>query len=95
MTRTFYPDLPLCREALNCSRLHPSRHLSNTAGCLSVFDKENDFVPKHKYGKTAATVRTMRVPVWTLSLIKQVVHTKFNRLDVSLHGLKAQALIWK
>jgi len=58
-----------------------------------VFDKENDFVPKHKYGKTVATVRTMCVPVWTLSLIRQVVHTKFNRLNDSIHGPDVQALI--
>jgi len=70
-TRTFCLDLPLCREASNCSRLHPSGRLSNTVGCLSLFDKENDFVPKHRYGKIAATVRT-------LSLIRQVVHTKFK-----------------
>jgi hypothetical protein len=60
-----------------------------------VFDKENDFVTKHRYGKTAATIRTMCVLVGMLSLIRQVVHTKFNRSDVSLHGLDAQALIWK
>jgi hypothetical protein len=51
-TRTFRPDRPLCREPLNCSWLHLSRRLSNTAGRLSVINKEEDFVPKHKYGKT-------------------------------------------
>jgi hypothetical protein len=30
-TRTFRPNLPLCREASNCSKLHPSRRFSNTA----------------------------------------------------------------
>jgi len=86
-TRTFRPDLPLCREASNCS--------SNTAGRHSVFDKSKDFFPKNRYGKTVATVWTMYVPVRTLSLIRQVVHTNFNRLNVSLYGLDAQALIWK
>jgi hypothetical protein len=62
-TRTFCPDLPLCREPSNFSWLHPSRRLSNTVGRLSVFDKEKDFVPKHRYGKTATTVRTMCVPI--------------------------------
>jgi hypothetical protein len=56
-TRTFCPDVPLCLEASNCSRLHPSRRLSNTSRRLSMFDKLNDFFPKHRYGKTAATVR--------------------------------------
>jgi hypothetical protein len=30
-TRTFHPDLPLCQEPSNCSWLHPSKCLSNTA----------------------------------------------------------------
>jgi hypothetical protein len=62
---------------------------------LSVYDKEKDFTPKHRFGKTAATVWTMCVPVQMLSLIRQVVQKKFNSLDVSLYGLDAQALIWK
>jgi hypothetical protein len=33
--------------------------------------------------------------VQTLSLIRQVVQKTFNRLNVRLHGLDAQALIWK
>jgi hypothetical protein len=94
-TRNFHPNLPLCPEASNCTRLHPSRHLNNTSGRLLVFDKSKDFFPKHRYGKTDATVRTMCVPVWTLSLIRQVVHTKFNRLDVILLGPDTQVLIWK
>jgi hypothetical protein len=57
-TRTFRPDLPLCREASNCSSLHPSRSFSSTSGRLLVFDKLQDFFPKHSYGKFVATVRT-------------------------------------
>jgi len=72
--RTFRPDLPLCREASNCSSLHPAGGLSNMSGHLSVFDQLWDFFPKHKYGKTAATVQTMCVPVRTRSFIRQVVH---------------------
>jgi hypothetical protein len=37
--RTFRPDLPLCREALNCSSLHLSGRFSNTSVRHSVFDK--------------------------------------------------------
>jgi hypothetical protein len=33
--------------------------------------------------------------VWTLSLARQVVQKKFNRLDVRLYGPEAQSLIWK
>jgi hypothetical protein len=74
------------------SSLHPSGRLSNTVECPSVFDKEKNFVPKHRYGKIAATVWTMCVPVQTLSLIRQVVHTKLNRPDVGLHGPAAHSL---
>jgi hypothetical protein len=90
-TRTFRPDLPLCREASNYSSLHPSGCLSNTSERRLVFDQLWDFFPKHRYGKTTATVQTMCVPVWTRSFIRQVVHSKSRRPDVSLHGLDAQA----
>jgi hypothetical protein len=85
-TRTFHPDLPLCREASNCSSLHPSRHFSNTSERYSVFDQLWDFFPKHRYGKTAATDRTMWIPVLTCSSIWQVAHSKIRRSDDSLHG---------
>jgi len=80
--RTFRPNLPLCRETLNCSSLHPFGHFSSTSG---------RHFPKHRYGKTAATVRTMLIPVWTRSYIRQVEHSKFRRSDASLHGLDARA----
>jgi hypothetical protein len=74
--RTFRSDLPLCREVLNCSSLHPSGRLSSTAGRHSVFDQLWDFFPKHRYGKIAATVRTMWIPVRTRSFIRQVMRSK-------------------
>jgi hypothetical protein len=46
---------------------------------------------RHSYGKTAETVRTICDPVRTMSSIRKVVHTKFNRLDISLHGPDEQA----
>lgn len=58
-TRSFRPDVHLCPEASNCSRLHSSGRLSHMSRHLSVFDKLTDFFPKHRYGKTVATVRTM------------------------------------
>jgi hypothetical protein len=36
---------------------------------------------RHSYGKTATTVQTMCDPVRTMSSIRQVVQTKFNRPD--------------
>jgi hypothetical protein len=49
------------------------------------------FASRHSYGKTAAIVRMIYDPVWTMSSIRQVVHTKFNRPHVSLHGPDDQA----
>jgi hypothetical protein len=37
MTRTFRPDLPLCREASNCSSLDPSGRFSSTSGRHSMY----------------------------------------------------------
>jgi hypothetical protein len=89
--RTFRPDLPLCQEASNCSNLHPSGRFSSMSGRHSVFDQLWNFFPKHKYGKIAATVRTIWIPVRTLSSIRQVVHSKSRRPDTNLHGPDAQA----
>jgi len=50
-----------------------------------------DFFPKHIYGKTTETVRTMWIPVGMRSSIRQVVHSKSKRLDASLHGPDARA----
>jgi len=85
------PDLPLCREASICSSLHPSGYLSSTSGPHSIFDQLWDFFLKHKYGKTAAIVWTMWIPVRTHSSIRQVAHSKFIRPDDGLHGPVARA----
>jgi hypothetical protein len=95
-TRTFGPDAHQCLEASNSSRLHPSGRNGKSSERSSEFEKIPVFqrirpdaiqcltsirvsALRHSYGKTAATVRTM-------SSIRQVVHSKFNRPDVSLHG---------
>jgi len=39
---------------------------------------------RHSYGKTAATIRTMCDPIRTMSSIRQVMHTKFNRPDAQI-----------
>jgi hypothetical protein len=82
--RTFHLDLPLCREASNCFSLHLSRR-------RPVFDHLWDFFSKHRYGKTTATVWMMCVPIQTSSFIRQVVHSKSRRPDVSLHGSDVKA----
>jgi hypothetical protein len=94
-TRTFCPNLPLCQEASNCSNLHPSEHFSSTSEWHSVFDQLWDFFPKHRYGKIAATVRTIWIPVRTFSSIRQVAHSKFRCPDDSIHGPDAWATYMK
>jgi hypothetical protein len=59
----FRPDLPLCREASNCSSLHLSGRFSSMSERHLVFDQLRDFFPKHRYEKFTATVRTMWNPV--------------------------------
>jgi hypothetical protein len=46
MTRTFHPDLPLCREASNYSKLHLSGGLSNTSRHRPVVNHLWDFFSK-------------------------------------------------
>jgi len=55
---SFCPDVHQCPEVLNCSRLHPSIHLSNAFGRSSVFNKKSNFLLRHKYRKTTLSVRT-------------------------------------
>jgi hypothetical protein len=94
-TRTFRPNLPLCQEASSCPISHPSGCFSSTSGWHSVFDQLCDFFPKHRYRKIAITVRTMWIPVQTRSSIRQVTHSKFRRLDDSIHGLDVRSLNMK
>jgi hypothetical protein len=42
----FHPDLPLCREASNCSSLHPLGRFSSPFGRLSMFDQALRFLSK-------------------------------------------------
>jgi hypothetical protein len=93
--RTFCPDLPLCQEALNYSSSHSSGCLSSTSGRHSVSDQLWDFFPKHRYGRTAATVRTTWIPVRMRSFIRQIEHSNFRRLDDSLHGSDARVSYMK
>jgi hypothetical protein len=91
-TRTFPPDLPLCREASNCSAcIRTSGRFSSTSERRPVFDQLWDFFPKQRYGKIAATVRTMWISVRTRSSIRQVMHSKSRRPDVNPHGPDARA----
>jgi hypothetical protein len=90
-TRTFRPDLPQCREVSYCSSLHPSERFSSTSRRHSVFDQVRDFLSKHSYGKIAATIQTMWIPVRTRTSIRQVSHSKSRRLDVNPFAPDARA----
>jgi hypothetical protein len=92
-TRNFRPDLPLIQEASNYSTLHPSGRFSSTSGWPSVLDKFRDFFPRHSYGKIAATVWTMWIPVRTRSSIRQVSRSKSRRSDTRSSDMVI-ACIW-
>jgi hypothetical protein len=85
-TRTFRPNLPLCREVSNCSSLHPFGRFSSPSERISVFDKLQNFFPKHSYGKIATTFRTTWIPVRTRLSIRQASQFKSRCLDASQHG---------
>jgi hypothetical protein len=84
------PDLPLCREALNYSSLHPSRQFSNPSRRLSVSDHALDFLSKIKYGKIAATVRTTWIPIRTRYSLRQVCNSNSNVRTPVYHGPDAR-----
>jgi hypothetical protein len=52
-------DAHQCPEVLKSSRLHPSGRRSNVSGRSSVFNKKSDFLLRHRYGKTTASVWTI------------------------------------
>jgi hypothetical protein len=56
-----------------------------------VFDKLQDFFPKHSYGKIAATIRMTWIPIRTRSSIRQVWHSKSRRSNARQHGPDARA----
>jgi hypothetical protein len=58
---------------------------------LSVRPKLQDFFPKHRYGKIAATVRAMWIPIPTRSSIRHVSQFKSRRPNASHHGPDARA----
>jgi hypothetical protein len=57
--------------------------------------KLQDFFPKHRYGKIAATVWMKWMLVRTLSSIRQISQLKSRRLDASQHGPDVRALDMK
>jgi hypothetical protein len=84
-------DLPLCREALNCSNLHTSGRFSSPSGRPSLFDQTSGFLSKHRYGKITTTFRTTWIPIRTCSSIRQVSQFKSRRLDDSQRVLEVRA----
>jgi hypothetical protein len=73
--------------------LHPSRRFSSMSRRHSVFDQLWIFFPKHRYGKIAATVQEMWIPVQTCSSIRQVVHSKSRHPDSNPHGPDTRATL--
>jgi hypothetical protein len=76
------------RNAPACIRPDDSVARSDDSQC-SI--KPQDFFPKHRYGKIAATVRTAWILVWSRSSITQVSQFKSRRPDPIHHGPDARA----
>jgi hypothetical protein len=72
------------RTAPTCIRPDDSAARPDNPQCSN---KLQDFLPKHRYGKIATTVRTTWIPVRTHTSIRQVLQFKSRRLEVSHHGL--------
>jgi hypothetical protein len=87
----FRLDLSLCREVLNCSIFHPSGRFNSPFGRLSMFDKLQDFFPKHSYGKITETVGKTWIPVRTRLSIRQVLQFKSRCPDNGPYGLDTRA----
>jgi len=76
------------RTAPTCIRQYDLAILPDHPQCLI---KPQDFFPKHRYGKIAATVRMTWIPVRMRSSIRQVSQFKSRRPDAIQHGPDARA----
>jgi hypothetical protein len=76
------------RIAPTCIRSDVSATRPDDTQCST---KLQDFFPKHKYGKIAATVWTTWILVRTRSSIRRVSQFKSRCPDASQHGLDARA----
>jgi hypothetical protein len=74
-----------------CSSLHPSKRLSSPSGRLLVIDQASDFLSKIKYGKIAATVRMMWIPVRTRYSLRQVRNSNSTVQTSVCHGPDARS----
>jgi len=80
------------RNSLACIRPDDSAARPDDSQC-SI--KPQDFFPKHRYGKITATIRTMWIPVRTLSSIRQISQFKSRCSDASHYGPNARASYMK
>jgi hypothetical protein len=85
----FRPDPPLYREASvpACICLDISAALSDA----SQYSTKLQILSKFIYGKIAATIRTMWIPVRTRFSLRQELQFKFNRPNVCQHGPDARS----
>jgi hypothetical protein len=87
------PDLPLCREASNCSTcIRPNDSVGRPDNPQCSI-KPHDFFPKHKYGKIAATVRTTWIPVrTTISTVRTREASIWKLLAVNVRSSGRQGI---
>jgi hypothetical protein len=89
----FRPDPPLYREASVPACIHSDVLAARPDA--SQYSTKFQVLSKFIYGKIAATVRTMWIPVRTRFSLRQESQFKFNRPDVCQHGPNARSTYMK
>jgi len=96
-TRTFHPDLPLCREISNCSSLHPSGHFSSTSGRHSVFDKVMWFFFYFNNNTTRNRTNRCRImSILRVSIHRECIGCMHQALikSVLIYPLESMLFLW-
>jgi hypothetical protein len=76
------PDAHQCLEGSKSSRMYLSGRHGNTSGRTSEFDKYSNFLHRHVYGKTTASIQMTGQHRLMRSFIRQDVEKNFNHPDV-------------
>jgi len=88
-TWIFFPEPSLYREASVPACIRPD--VSAASPDAFQYSSELQILSKFIYGKIAATVRTMWIPVQTRFSLRQESQFKYNRPDVCQHGPNVRA----
>jgi hypothetical protein len=89
------PDSRQCQEASNSSRLHPPGHHGSTSGRQTKFEKYSDFLFRHVYGETAASVRTTGQHRLNEVLNKAIRREELQPSERPCNTVQTRSLLWK